>query len=47
MSQFVTANPDSVIKLAERIPLKHGMSPQEVANAIIFLVSHGPIVPLC
>ncbi|WP_340617716.1 hypothetical protein [Xenorhabdus entomophaga] len=47
MSQFVTANPDSVTKLAERIPLKRGMSPQEVTDAIIFLVSQGPIVPLC
>ncbi|MDC9614035.1 hypothetical protein PSI19_09145 [Xenorhabdus khoisanae] len=48
MSQFVTANPDSVTKLAERIPLKRSGSPQEVvADAIIFLVSQGAIVSLC
>ncbi|CDG21599.1 2-(R)-hydroxypropyl-CoM dehydrogenase [Xenorhabdus poinarii G6] len=39
MSQFVTANPDLVAKFAERIPLKRGGTPQEVADVIIFLAS--------
>lgn len=39
MSQFVTDRPALVAKFAERIPLKRGGVPEEVASAIAFLAS--------
>ncbi|WP_340613375.1 SDR family NAD(P)-dependent oxidoreductase [Xenorhabdus thailandensis] len=39
MAQFVTDRPALVAKFAERIPLKRGGRPEEVASAIAFLAS--------